>query len=45
MKNNLRILILEDVAADTELIEDELRNSRINFIAKRVATKKAICTN
>jgi signal transduction histidine kinase len=40
MNDNLRILILEDVAADTQLMEDELNNSGITFISKRVATKK-----
>jgi signal transduction histidine kinase len=40
VNDNLRILILEDVATDTELMEDELKNSGIAFTSKRVATKK-----
>ncbi|MHB8909384.1 MAG: diguanylate cyclase domain-containing protein [Syntrophales bacterium] len=41
MEKTLRILILEDVATDAELIEEELRYAGIAFSAKRVSTKKA----
>lgn len=39
MKDELRILILEDVPSDAELIEDELRENGLEFISERVATK------
>lgn len=39
MNNELRILILEDTASDAELMEDELKQAGLVFIAKRVATK------
>ena len=39
MNNKLRILILEDTASDAELMEDELKQAGLDFIAKRVATK------
>jgi signal transduction histidine kinase len=39
--NELRILILEDVATDAELMERELRDSGIAFSSKRVKTKEA----
>jgi CheY-like chemotaxis protein len=35
-----RILILEDVATDAELIERELRKGGITFVAKRVETRE-----
>jgi signal transduction histidine kinase len=35
----LRILMLEDVASDAELIERELRKAELEFAAKRVETK------
>jgi len=41
MGKELQILILEDVAADAELIERELRKGGIAFLSKRVETKKA----
>src|SRR6059036_205898 len=41
MEKELRILILEDVAAHAELIERELREAKIVFTARRVATKEA----
>lgn len=37
----LRILILEDVATDAELMERELRRAGMEFVAKRVARRKA----
>ncbi len=40
MEKMLRVLILEDVATDAELIEEELRYAGISFNAKRVTTKK-----
>lgn len=40
MSRELRILILEDVPADAELMEDELTESGITFMSKCVATKK-----
>ncbi len=40
MEEELRILILEDVAAHAELIERELRQAEIVFIARRVATQE-----
>jgi len=39
MNNELRILILEDTASDAELMEDELKQAGLVFVAKRVATK------
>ena len=39
MANELRILILEDEAAAADLLEWELRRSKIPFKARRVATK------
>lgn len=41
MERELRILILEDVAADAELVERELRKGGILFSAKRVETREA----
>jgi diguanylate cyclase (GGDEF)-like protein/PAS domain S-box-containing protein len=41
MEKTIRVLILEDVATDAELIEEELRYAGIAFIAKRMTTKKA----
>ena len=41
MEKMIRILILEDVATDAELIEEELRYAGIPFSSKRVTTKKA----
>jgi len=41
MSKELRILILEDVPADAELMEDELTESGLTFVARRVATKAA----
>ena len=40
MANELRILILEDEAAAADLLEWELRRSKIPFTARRVATKE-----
>lgn len=37
----MRILILEDVPSDAELIERELRKAQINFLAHRVETREA----
>jgi PAS domain S-box-containing protein len=39
MSEKLRILILEDVPSDAELMEDELTESGLTFVSKRVATK------
>ena len=41
MDKKLRILILEDVPADAELMERELRKGGIEFSSKRVDTKEA----
>ena len=41
MSVELKILILEDVPADAELMEDELTESGLAFVSKRVATKTA----
>jgi DNA-binding NarL/FixJ family response regulator len=41
MSNKLHILILEDMAADAELMEDELKQGGFNYVAKRVAGKSA----
>ena len=41
MEKELRILILEDVPADAELMERELRKGGIIFSSKKVDTKKA----
>ena len=39
MANELRILILEDEPAAADLLEWELRRSKIPFTARRVATR------
>ena len=39
--SKLRILILEDVATDAELVERELRKAELDFTAKVVATREA----
>ena len=41
MDQKLKILILEDVPADAELMELELRNAGLDFISKRVDKKTA----
>lgn len=41
MNTNTRILILEDVPADAELIERELRVASIAFVSERVSTKES----
>ncbi|OHB70001.1 MAG: hypothetical protein A2W23_08375 [Planctomycetes bacterium RBG_16_43_13] len=41
MDKELRILILEDVETDAELVERELRRGKIPFTSKRVWTKEA----
>ncbi len=41
MDKELRILILEDVAADAELMEDEMRQAKLAFVSKRVAARQA----
>lgn len=41
MSKELRILILEDVPTDAELMEDELKESGMTFISKRVAARTA----
>ena len=40
MKEELRILILEDVEFDAELIEYELRREGVRFLSKRVETEE-----
>jgi DNA-binding NtrC family response regulator len=40
MKMQLKILILEDLAADAELMESELRRGDIVFTSKRVETRE-----
>jgi len=40
MNKNLRILILEDVLEDAELMERELRKKKLTFTSKRVETKE-----
>ncbi len=40
MKKEIKILILEDVAFDAELIEYELRREGVKFLSKRVETKE-----
>ncbi|MFZ1982740.1 MAG: response regulator, partial [Smithella sp.] len=41
MIDKLHILILEDMAADAELVEDELTQAGLKFDAKRVAGRSA----
>ena len=41
MDHNSRILIIEDVASDAELIQRELRKSNIAFTSQRVYSKEA----
>ena len=40
-KKELRVLILEDVAADAELLERELRKAKMKFVSKLVDTKNS----
>lgn len=40
MDNDLRILMLEDVSRDAELVEQELRRAEIGFCARRVDTRE-----
>src|SRR4030065_1080770 len=40
MDKELRILMLEDILTDAELIERALRKNNISFISKRVETKE-----
>ena len=44
MENQLRILILEDVPSDAELVERELRKGGVAFSAKHVATEESFVT-
>src|SRR5438034_1162080 len=39
VKDEIRILVLEDVPADVVMINHELRKARLNFRCKRVETK------
>lgn len=41
MENNLRILILEDIPSEVELIEIELRKANITFTSKSTDAKDA----
>lgn len=41
MENELRILILEDVPSDAELVEDELREGGVNFVSRRAADRRS----
>jgi len=41
MSGKINILIVEDLAADAELIERELRKANIRFDSRRVDTKDA----
>ena len=43
MNKELNILILEDVATDAELMEDELHKEGISFSSKRVETEDDFC--
>lgn len=38
-RETLRVLILEDVPTDAELVERELRRGQIDFVSRRVATR------
>ncbi len=39
-KRDLRLLLLEDSAADAELVERELRKAGINFVSRRTLTRE-----
>jgi DNA-binding NarL/FixJ family response regulator len=41
MSDKLHILILEDMIADAELMEDELKQAGFNYVAKRVVGRSA----
>ena len=41
MSDKLHILILEDMIADAELMEDELKQAGFNYVARRVSGKSA----
>lgn len=40
MNNELRILLLEDVETDAQIIEDQLREAGLEFSARRVVTRE-----
>ena len=40
MDNEMRILMLEDVNTDAELIERELRHANISFVIERVQSRE-----
>src|ERR1039458_2063831 len=40
MKQEFKILFVEDVPSDAELMERELLNANINFVSKRVDTRE-----
>lgn len=40
MNNELRILLLEDVETDAQIIEDDLREAGLKFSARRVVTRE-----
>jgi DNA-binding NtrC family response regulator len=40
MRNNMRILMLEDTASDAALMEDELQCAGLNFVSSIVSTRK-----
>ena len=42
LSNALRILILEDVPMDAELVEYELERARIPFLSRRVDSRDRI---
>ncbi|MGA9110611.1 MAG: response regulator [Smithella sp.] len=39
MSDKLHVLILEDMAADAELVEDELKQAGFNYVSKRVTNR------
>lgn len=41
MENELRILILEDVPSDAELVEYELREGGVKFVSRRAADRRS----
>jgi DNA-binding NtrC family response regulator len=41
MRDNIRILVLEDTASDAALMEDELQGAGLNFVSRIVSDRKA----
>jgi hypothetical protein len=45
MDQPLKILLLEDVRSDAELVERELERAKLNFVSRRAETRRSFCVN